>query len=75
MNNVIKNLEKIKLINAKDLYLRLIGLTLIKQKVLKIILESDIDEKISKIEDVSNNSNNNKKKKSCCFDFFVKTIP
>ena len=74
MNNIIKKLEEIKLINANDLYLRLIGATLVKQKVLEIILESNIDEKLSKINDVGNNDiNNNKKKKSCCFGFFAKS--
>ena len=45
MNNDIKNLEKIKLLNANNLYERMIRAKLTKGEVLDIILNADIIEK------------------------------
>jgi hypothetical protein len=63
MNNVVKNLEKIKSLNANDLYERMVGAELKKGKVLDIILNMDINNNV-------NNTQENKEKS--CFDKLCK---
>ena len=64
MNNAIKNLEKIKSLNANNLYERMIRAKLTKGEVLDIILNSDINDNNEKIE--NNNKNDDDNVVTCC---------
>ena len=64
MNNAIKNLEKIKSLNANNLYERMIRAKLTKGEVLDIILNSDINDNNEKIE--NNNKNDDDNVFTCC---------
>ena len=57
MDNVVANLEKLKSLNARDLYERMIEADLLKGKVLDIILNTDIKK--------SKKDKNGKKKNVC----------
>ena len=57
MDNVVANLEKLKSLNARDLYERMIEADLLKGKVLDIILNTDIKK--------SKKGKNGKKKNVC----------
>ena len=59
MKFVIANLEKLKALDVEDIYLRMMGLDLVKGKVLEIILNNKLEK-----EDLKKNLNN--KTESCC---------
>ena len=62
MDNVVANLEKIKSLNARDLYERMIEADLLKGKVLDIIL----------IKDINNTNDNQENKEKSCFEKLCK---
>ena len=62
MDNVVANLEKLKSLNARDLYERMIEADLLKGKVLDIIL----------IKDINNTNDNQENKEKSCFEKLCK---
>ena len=64
MDSIVDNLEKLKLLDLDDLYLKIMAKTLIKGEVLDIVLNNDEKE----IKEEKNNKNFHKKKPSCCLE-------
>ena len=64
MDSIVDNLEKLKLLDLDDLYLKIMAKTLIKGEVLDIVLNNDEKE----IKEEKNNKNFRKKKPDCCFE-------
>ena len=64
MDSIVDKLEKLKLLDLDDLYLKIMAKTLIKGEVLDIVLNNDEKE----IKEEKNNKNFHKKKPDCCFE-------